>query len=113
MGSRIMPAMSDSRSFTNYVSGGLYNNYLEDKFKTTSDSSYRMFLQNNTKQVMQVVNGLTAYNVTPPKMPKVTKRGVVGDPDAQMTAARYGDTNRILNADYYKNIAGFNSKVRG
>lgn len=112
MGSRIMPAMSDSRSFTNYVSSGLYDNYLEDKFKTTSDSSYRMFLQKNTKQVMQVINGLTAYNVTPPKMPKVTRR-VVGDPDAQMTSARYGDTNRILDANYYKNIAGFNSKVRG
>ena len=61
MGSRIKPALEDGRSFTNYVSSGIYNNYLEDKFKIHSDSNYRLFLQKNAKQVEKVTNALTAY----------------------------------------------------
>ena len=112
MGSRIMPAMSDGRAFTNFVSSGIYNNYLEDKFKTPEDSQYRQFLQRNAKEVEKVTNSLTAYYVKPPKMPTVVRR-VEGDPDARMTAGLVGQTQTILNANYYKNLSNFNLKTRG
>ena len=111
MGSRIMPAMSDGRAFTNFVSSGIYNNYLEDKFNTPSDGSYRQFLQKNAKQVEKVTNSLTAYYVKPPKMPKVSLR-VQGDPDARMTAGLAGQQQSILGPNYYKNLARFNLKTR-
>ena len=110
--SRIMPALSDGRSFTNYVSSGIYNNYLEDKFKTPDDSQYRQFLQKNAKQVEKVTNSLTAYYVKPPKMPKVAQR-VEGEPDAHMVAGPAGHQQPILNAAYYKNLSRFNLKTRG
>ena len=112
MGSRIMPALSDGRSFTNYVSSGIYNNYLEDKFHTPSDSNYRMFLQRNAKQVEKVTNSMVAYYVKPPKMPKVAQR-VEGEPDAHMVAGPAGHQQPILNAAYYKNLSRFNLKTRG
>lgn len=112
MGSRIMPAMSDARAFTNYVSSGIYNNYLEDKFDISSDSNYRKFLQKNAKQVEKVTNSLTAYYVKPPKMPKVVQR-VQGEPDAQMTAGVLGQPQKILSSNYYKNLSRFNLKTRG
>ena len=112
MGSRIMPALSDGRSFTNYVSSGIYNNYLEDKFHTPSDSNYRMFLQRNAKQVEKVTNSLVAYYVKPPKMPQVAQR-VEGEPDAHMVAGPAGHQQPILNAAYYKNLSRFNLKTRG
>jgi hypothetical protein len=107
-----MPALADGRSFTNYVSSGIYNNYLEDKFKTSSDSNYRQFLQKNAKQVEKVTNSLTAYYVKPPKMPKVNQK-VQGEPDAQMTAGVLGQTQSILGPNYYKNLSQFKLKTRG
>lgn len=112
MGSRIMPALSDGRSFTNYTSSGIYNNYLEDKFKINGDSSYRQFLQKNAKQVQKVTNSLFAYQVKPPKMPNVTRR-VPGDDDMHMTPGIVGRPQTILDADYYNNISEFNLKSRG
>lgn len=112
MGSRIMPALSDGRSFTNYVSSGIYNNYLEDKFKTESDSKYRQFLQRNAKQVEKVTNSLTAYYVKPPVMPK-SARKVEGEPDAQMTAGLVDKPQTILDAGYYNSLSKFNLKTRG
>jgi hypothetical protein len=112
MGSRIQPALADGRSFTNYVSSGIYNNYLEDKFKIDSDSSYRQFLQKNAKQVEKVTNSLTAYYVKPPTMPKVTRK-VQGESDVHMTAGLYDQPQTILDANYYKNLSRFNLKARG
>lgn len=94
------------------MSSGIYNNYLEDKFNTPSDSNYRQFLQKNAKQVEKVTNSLTAYYVKPPKMPKVVRR-VVGEPDAHMTAGLVGQQQSILGPNYYKNLSNFNLKTRG
>ena len=112
MGSRIVPAMSDARAFTNYVSSGLYNNYLEDKFNTVDDSAYRMYLQKNTKNVEKVINSLTAYYVQPPKMPKVALK-VAGGSDEHGVPGIYGQPDKVLNASYYKTLNQFNKKVRG
>jgi len=105
--SRIMPAMSDGRSFTNYVSSGLYNNYLENKFRTPEDSQYRQFLQKNAGDVEKVVNQLTAYYVRPPAMP-TSKLNVQGDPNAKLTTAPVDYRQNILNQDYYKTLNRFN-----
>jgi hypothetical protein len=108
-----MPALSDGRSFTNYVSSGIYNNYLKDKFKIESESNYRQFLQKHSKQVEKVTNSLTAYYVKPPKMPKVVQRVQGEEPDAQMNAGVVGQTQQILGENYYKNLSNFNLKTRG
>lgn len=94
------------------MSSGIYNNYLEDKFKIESDSHYRQFLQKNAKQVEKVTNALTAYYVKPPTMPKVTRK-VQGEPDAHMIAAPAGKQQTILDAGYYNNLSRFNLKKRG
>jgi len=45
---RIAPAMSDGgRSFTNFVSSGLYEQMMQQKFGITGELQYRMFLQRN------------------------------------------------------------------
>jgi hypothetical protein len=106
--SRIMPAMSDGRSFTNYVSSGLYNNYLEAQFKTPEDSQYRAYLQKNAKAVEQKIGRLTAVFVKPPVMPKSNLK-VEGDPNARMTAAGPDYNQRILDDSYHKRVAQFNT----
>jgi hypothetical protein len=106
MGSRIQPAMADGRSFTNYVSSGLYNNNLEQKFKTPEDSQYRQFLQNNAQEVRQVTNQLTAYYVRPPTMAP-TAFSVPGIPPQQpLPPVNYNQ--KILGPGYYKTISKFN-----
>lgn len=112
MGSRIMPAMSDGRSFTSYVSPGLYTNYLEGVFKTPTDTSFRHYLQNHSAEVLKVVNTLTAQYVKPPKMPKCTLK-VQGGANARMTEARFGVSDHILPRSYYNTVDQFNNTVRG
>ncbi|AGE51165.1 hypothetical protein PBCVCVG1_407L [Paramecium bursaria Chlorella virus CVG-1] len=106
--SRIMPAMSDGRAFTNYVSSGLYNNYLEAQFKTPEDSQYRAYLQKNAKAVEEKIGRLTAVYIKPPVMPKSNLK-VEGDPNARMTAAGPDYSQRILDDNYYKRVAQFNT----
>lgn len=108
MGSRMMPAMSDGRAFTNYVSSGLYNNYLEAQFKTPDSSDYRAYLQQNAKAVEQKINRLTAVYIKPPVMQKSTLK-VEGDPNARMTSAAPDYNQRILDDSYNQRIAQFNT----
>jgi hypothetical protein len=108
MGSRIAPAMSDGRAFTNYVSSGLYNNYLGSVFKTPEDTEYRAFLQKNAREVEKKVNKLTAFYVKPPVLKK-TKLTVVGDTDAHMTSAPVGYNQKILSQSYNNQLARFNT----
>ncbi|ABU43982.1 hypothetical protein AR158_C437L [Paramecium bursaria Chlorella virus AR158] len=91
---------------TNYVSSGLYNNYLEGKFKTPEDSEYRAFLQKNAKEVEKTINALTVYYVKPPVMPKV-KLNVTGDANAKMTAAPVDYNQRILDNSYTDTMSKF------
>ena len=106
--SRISPAMSDGRAFTNYVSSGLYNNYLESVFKTPDDTEYRAYLQKNARDVEKKVNKLTAFYVNPPVL-KPTKLSVTGDSDARMTSAPVNYDQKILSQSYYNQLAKFNT----
>ena len=65
MTSRITPAMSDGRSFTNYVSSGIYNTYLEQKFAIPDDTEYRHYLQANADKVMKIANTVRVVDVPP------------------------------------------------
>ena len=106
--SRIAPAMSDGRAFTNYVSSGLYNNYLESVFKTPDDTDYRAFLQKNAREVEKKVGQLTAFYVRPPVL-KQSKLHVVGDADPRLTSAPVGYQQKIMNSQYNKQLAQFNT----
>ncbi len=48
---RIMPAPSDGRAFTNYLSAGQYEVNLQRRFGTQSEAQYRAYLQNNADAV--------------------------------------------------------------
>ena len=43
--SRVNPAMSDARAFTNYMSPGLYDAALQRKYGVADPGQYRQFLQ--------------------------------------------------------------------
>ena len=108
--SRIMPAMSDGRSFTNYVSSGLYNNFLESKFGVKDDTEYRRYLQKNAKEVEKVVGSLTAFYVKPPVFPSSNLR-VVGDPDAALVSAPVKYDQQILNRNYTDSLLNKQTKT--
>lgn len=63
--SRITPAMSDGRSFTNYVSSGIYNTYLSHRVGAANDTVYREILQTHADQVMKITTRLMTVNVQP------------------------------------------------
>ncbi|AGE55545.1 hypothetical protein ATCVMN08101_139L [Acanthocystis turfacea Chlorella virus MN0810.1] len=106
--SRIAPAMSDGRAFTNYVSSGLYNNYLESVFKTPDDTDYRAFLQKNARDVEKKVGQLTAFYVKPPVL-KQSKLKVVGDDNPSVVSAPVGYQQNIMSKQYNRQLAEFNT----
>jgi hypothetical protein len=63
--SRITPAMSDGRSFTNYVSSGIYNTYLGHRLGVPNDTVYREYLQTHADQVMKITTRLMTVSVQP------------------------------------------------
>jgi hypothetical protein len=107
-GSRISPSMQDGRAFTNYVSSGLYNNYLESAFRTPDDTEYRAFLQKNARDVEKKIGQLTAFYVKPPVL-KQSKLSVVGDADPRLTSAPVGYQQDILSKQYNQQLAAFNT----
>ena len=60
--SRMMPALSDGRAFTSYLSAGQREEALQRKFGAVNENAYRQFLQHNASHVaaqlgaMQVVS---------------------------------------------------------
>jgi hypothetical protein len=70
--------MSDGRSFTNYISSGIYDTYLENKFNISNDTSYRHYLQTHADEVMKLMNQVMTTTVRPPvsyKAPKLNAQG--------------------------------------
>ena len=51
--SRIMPALSDARCFTNYLAACQYDQRLQSKFNTRSEPEFRNFLQANAQLAEQ------------------------------------------------------------
>lgn len=49
--SRLMPAPSDGRMFTSYLSAGQREDGLQRKYKVVNENQYRKFLQHNSARV--------------------------------------------------------------
>ena len=50
---RIMPAPSDGRAFTNYLSAGQYEVRMQNRFGSLTEAQYRAYLQNNATAVAE------------------------------------------------------------
>lgn len=59
--SRISPAMSDGRAFTNYMSSGHFEQAMMRKYGISDELEYRLFLQRNGPLV---ANDTRVMNVT-------------------------------------------------
>lgn len=51
--SRIMPALSDARCFTNYLAACQYDQRMQSKFNQRTEPEFRQFLQGNASRVEQ------------------------------------------------------------
>ena len=49
--SRLMPAPSDGRAFTSYMSSGQREEMLQRKYGAVNENMYRQYLQNNANKV--------------------------------------------------------------
>lgn len=58
--SRLMPALSDGRMFTSYLSAGQQEDALQRKFRIVNENEYRRFLQHNSAHVINAVRALQA-----------------------------------------------------
>lgn len=67
--SRITPAMSDGRSFTNYVSSGIYNTFIERKFSIDDDTEYRRYLQEHADKILKFSNQVRVVDIQPAGAP--------------------------------------------
>ena len=65
--SRLMPALSDGRAFTSYLSAGQAEDALQRTFKTHNENQYRAFLQHNSARVAEQLRRLQVASVVPPR----------------------------------------------
>jgi len=59
--SRVNPAPSDGRAFTQYVSAGQYHAQLQAKYRVSDNNAMRAFLQANAAAVKQDGRRLNAF----------------------------------------------------
>ena len=64
--SRVNPAMSDARAFTNYMSPGLYDAALQRKYGVADPGQYRQFLQRYGAVVRQESDAMRSFVPPPP-----------------------------------------------
>lgn len=62
-----MPALSDGRMFTSYLSAGQREDMLQRRFGTPNENQYRMFLQHNAGRVASQLTAL--QTLRPAKLP--------------------------------------------
>lgn len=63
--SRLMPAPSDGRAFTNYLSAGQREEALQRRLGVVNENQYRRALQTNAESVERWMSGMMA----PPTLP--------------------------------------------
>lgn len=61
-----MPALSDGRTFTSYLSAGQAEDVLQRRFKLMNENQYRQFLQHNSTRVAQELRKLQVIGVPAP-----------------------------------------------
>jgi hypothetical protein len=62
-----MPAISDGRTFTSYLSAGQAENALQRRFGVSSETQYRQYLQHNSALVLRELRQLQVV-VAPPQV---------------------------------------------
>lgn len=65
--SRLMPALSDGRTFTSYLSAGQREEMLQRKLGATNENEYRRILQHDAKRVEGMLS--TTLIVSAPSLP--------------------------------------------
>lgn len=65
--SRIAPALSDGRSFTNYLSSGMNEELTKRRYGIVDELQYRMFLQRNGGLIADESRRLRVTRVKPSK----------------------------------------------
>jgi len=66
MSARLMPALSDGRTFTSYLSAGQAEEALRRQFGIANENQYRQYLQHNSTKVAQTLRGLQVIARPPP-----------------------------------------------
>lgn len=61
-----MPALSDGRAFTTYLSAGQAESALQRSFGVSNENQYRRFLQHNSTRAAQELRRLQVDAVPPP-----------------------------------------------
>lgn len=64
--SRLMPALSDGRAFTSYLSAGQAEDVLRRTLGVTNENQYRSVLQHNSARVAEQLRRLQVSAVVPP-----------------------------------------------
>lgn len=63
--SRLMPAPSDGRAFTSYLSAGQREEMLQRRLGVVNENQYRQALQKNTRAVQSLLEGLRVMPAPP------------------------------------------------
>lgn len=73
--SRLMPAPSDARTFTSYVSSSQMEEQLQRRSGAINENQYRDFLQKNAPEVAQQLSAVNVVTAPEGGYPWVTPRG--------------------------------------
>lgn len=68
--SRMMPALSDGRTFTSYLSAGQREEALQRKAGAVNETQYRMYLQHNAAKVAAELGAMQVVSRPPLPGPK-------------------------------------------
>ena len=63
--SRLMPAPSDGRAFTSYLSAGQREDMLQRRMGVVNENQYRQALQKNARAVEQLMRGMRVMPALP------------------------------------------------
>lgn len=63
--SRLMPALSDGRSFTTYLSSGLLEEGLQRQLRIVNENQYRAYLQSNPGKIAETLRRLSMGGMAP------------------------------------------------
>lgn len=70
MSARLMPAMSDGRAFTSYVSAGQVEATLQERLGVVNENQYRSYLQHNAGRVADELRRIQVVGALPPIPPR-------------------------------------------
>ena len=71
--SRMMPALSDGRAFTSYLSAGQREEMLQRRLGAVNENQYRALLQKNTARVQELLRSVLVVAAPPLPGPKVRR----------------------------------------